>query len=104
MPDFNEGQDDHTSIRDMLRDQTFELRAIRTEMQTQNKNVETLLRWKNGGDEPHTGVDVRLDRTERDVEELKERASTQNKTVWGALGAIGLLIVAKVFDYVHVGK
>lgn len=99
MPDFD-GDNDHASIRDMLQEQTFELRAIRSEMQTQNKHVETLLRWKNGGDEPHTGVDVRLDRAERDVSDLKERAATQSRTVWGAIGAIGLLIVSKVVDFV----
>lgn len=99
MPDFDK-ESDHASIRDMLQEQTFELRAIRTEMQINNKNVETLMRWKNGGDEPHTGVDVRLDRVERDVSDLNEKSSAQSRTVWGAIGAIGLLVVSKVIDLV----
>lgn len=86
-----EGSDD-TSIRDLLQELTFEVRGIRKDLHDQNEAVSTLLRWKNGGDEPHRGVDVRMDR-------LEQSAKIQSRVTWGTLSTLGVLIASKAWDF-----
>lgn len=91
MPDFNEGQEDHTSIRDLLVELTTEVRGIRTDLHKQGEAIEKFWNWKTGGDEPEKGVDIRMDRLER-------ASDTSSRVAWGAAGGLGLTIIAWVWE------
>ena len=93
-PIHNEEGDE--SIRDLLRELTFEVRGIRKDLHDQNEAVSTVLRWKNGGDEPNRGVDVRMDR-------LEQSAKIQSRVTWGTVSTLGVLIASKAWD-VLIGK
>lgn len=88
-------QDDET-IKGLLQELTFEVRGIRKDLHDQNEAVSNLLRWKNGGDEPHRGVDVRMDR-------LEQSAKIQSRVTWGTVSTLGVLIATKAWD-VLTGK
>ena len=84
------------SIGDLLRELTYEVRGIRKDLHDQNEALQTLLRWKNGGDEPNRGVDVRMDR-------LEQSAKIQSRVTWGTVSTLGVLIASKAWD-VMTGK
>ena len=87
----NELPHDDTSIRDLLRDMTYEIKELRKEMHQQNATVMALVRWKTGGDIPEKGVDVRLDR-------LEQTGKRQSRIVWGVIASVIGLVVSKVWD------
>jgi len=82
---------DDTSIRDLLRDMTYEIKELRKEMHQQNAMVTSLVRWKTGGEVPEKGVDVRLDR-------LEQAGKRQGRVVWGVLASVIGLVVSKAWD------
>jgi hypothetical protein len=82
---------DDISIRDLLRDMTYELKELRKEMHQSNSTVTALVRWKTGGEVPEKGVDVRLDR-------LEQAGKRQGRVVWGVLASVIGLVVSKAWD------
>lgn len=89
MPDELPHED--ASIRDLIREQTYEIKELRKEMHQQNATVMALVRWKTGGEVPEKGVDVRLDR-------LEQTGKRQGRVVWGVLASVIGLVVSKGWD------
>ena len=82
---------DGESIRDLIREQTYEIKELRKEMQQSNATVTALVHWKTGGEVPEKGVDVRLDR-------LEQAGKRQGRVVWGVLASVIGLVVSKAWD------
>lgn len=82
--------DSHESIRELMIELTHQVRGIREDLHGQGKVVESLLRWKTGGDSPHKGMDVRVDR-------LEQSSKTVSMVAWGALGTAGSVIFGWVW-------
>ena len=89
MPD--ELQHEGESIRDLIREQTYEIKELRKEMHQSNATVTALVRWKTGGEVPEKGVDVRLDR-------LEQSGKRQGRVVWCVLASVIGLVVSKAWD------
>lgn len=87
MPDStNVSKQDGESIKDLLREQTFELKAVNLKLLHIETSIDRFNDWKTGGPNPANGIDVRLDRQERSMSALA-------KVAWLSLSTgIGLLI------------
>lgn len=90
-PVHNADGHDETSIRDILRELMGEVKGIRSDLHKQGEAIEKFWKWKTGGEEPHRGVDIRMDR-------LEQSAKVQSRITWGTVSTLGVLIATKAWD------
>jgi hypothetical protein len=81
-----DGADDR-SLREMVGAIANQLENIHKDMQTHNRSIEHLMRWKTGGEKPENGIDIRMDRLERSHKGVGRMAWA---AITGALGALGI--------------